>query len=94
MRAIIDLVENLTSTLRVIIGLVSLAIFLSVIVIAFTANRAATTASENFADKAETLGQRAIEAKMTAEREKALAEDGWGYGAGSQTGSDSWGEDR
>ncbi len=94
MRAIVDLINSLTNGLRMIIGMIALVLLMSVIVISFTASRVATNASENFANKAETLGERAIEAKITADREKALAEDGWGYGSGSASGSDDWNRDR
>ncbi len=89
-RTIIDLIDSLTHGLRMIVGMFCLLVFCTVGVIAFTASRVADTATENFADKAATMGERAINAKLAAERDKALAEDGWGYSAAtsSDTGWD------
>ncbi len=90
-RTIIDLIDSLTYGLRMIVGMLCLFVFCTVGVIAFTASRVADNATENLASKAGTMGERAISAKLAAEREKALAEDGWGYGAA--TGSDTaWDE--
>lgn len=82
MRIFIEVIENLTETVRVIVGLVVLLIMGCAMIFAFGASYVATGAAENFAESAEKLGEEAIEAQREAELKRALAEDGWGYEAG------------
>ena len=79
MRALVDLVDSISGTIRFIIlaimgfGLiVTIMVWGSILVIA-------PQVSEDYADRAEEFGDRAIEAAREEARARDLAEDGWGY---------------
>jgi hypothetical protein len=85
MRALVDLVDSVTSVFNrsvwmlVIGGIVAAAII--ALVIGFTT----PTMVHEVGERAERISEKAIEAERRERRERALAEEGWGY---SDTASD------
>ena len=82
MRIFVDLIENLADGVRLIAGLVTLVIMAGLLLFTFGATHVASQASEELAHTAEELGKEAIRAQREVERNRELAKDGWGYGAG------------
>lgn len=101
MRVIVDLVDSLTGTVRFVIC----AIVLSGIALSFfmTAgiSYVAPKVAEDYGERAERLGERAIIAAQEEARARELAKDGWGYEEPGSSGSFSdrsadaggWGDD-
>ena len=89
MRLFVDILESLTDGLRVVVGLLVLLIMGSVMIMTFGASYVASSATEELAAKAEVIGKEAIKAQREAERDRALAKDGWGY----SSGNDGFGEE-
>ncbi|MEM6857380.1 MAG: hypothetical protein AAF559_05875 [Pseudomonadota bacterium] len=92
MRIFVDLIENLADGIRLIVGLITLVIMGTVLVFTFGATYVASEATEELASTAEELGKDAIRAQVEAERNRELAKDGWGYGAGNR-GANGFGEE-
>lgn len=100
MRAIVDLLDNMTNTLRVIVGLFVLCVFAFGIFASFGISYAAPVAIEGMAEKAIEANERQMEAALEANRDRELAKEGWGYGSAdkpskqhgrSQDRKDGWG---
>lgn len=89
MRALVDIVQNVTSSIRFIIGmLVLLGMAIGLMLTAGVAY-VAPKAAESVADRAERVGEMAIEAEQKQRVAEDMAEDGWGYGAATaSTGHD------
>lgn len=79
MRQIIDIIESVSNGVRIVSGIFALVVMGTVLVTVFGVTRVASSATDEFAVKAELLGEKAIEARLEAERDRALAKDGWGY---------------
>lgn len=81
MRALVDMIDSVTSTVRFVVGLLVLGVFAVIFVIIAGASYMAPKVSEDATEKAAAFGERAIaEARLEA-REAELAQDGWGYGS-------------
>ncbi|MEL6486798.1 MAG: hypothetical protein AAFQ13_06610 [Pseudomonadota bacterium] len=93
MRVFVDLIENLADGVRLIAGLVALVIIGGVMIFTFGATYVATEATEELAHTAEELGKDAIRAQREALRNRELAKDGWGYGAGDGASNDGFGDE-
>ena len=106
MRALVDMIDSVTSTVRYIVGLLVLGVFAVILVIIGGASYMAPKVSEDATEKAAAFGERAIAEARMEMREAELAQDGWGYGSagpvegdtrssrGSRYGSgdDGWGD--
>ncbi|MCK0098482.1 hypothetical protein MWU38_03710 [Qipengyuania sp. S6317L1] len=105
MRALVDMIDSVTSTVRFVVGLLVLGVFAVIFVIIAGASYMAPKVSEDATEKAAAFGEKAIAEARLEMREAELAQDGWGYGsAGSvdrETGSrrqqsadygDGWGD--
>ncbi|MGB3471786.1 MAG: hypothetical protein WBA51_13270, partial [Erythrobacter sp.] len=77
MRAFIDLIDSVTNGIRAIVGLIVLACMGFGLLVTFGATQIASSVSE----EARSLGSKAIEADLKAQRSKDLAKEGWGYPA-------------
>ncbi|WP_299193757.1 hypothetical protein [uncultured Erythrobacter sp.] len=79
MQALVDLVDSFTGVVRLVI----LAIFGFGIVVALfmtvTFSVVAPKVAEDYGERAEAFGDRAIEAAREEARARDLADDGWGY---------------
>lgn len=103
MRIFLEVIENVTDSVRVIVGFVVLLITVCTMIFAFGVSYVASGATEEFAATAEELGKEAIKAQREAELNRELAKGGWGYqavdaGPGEPTGPDDnstgeWGSD-
>lgn len=83
MRLLSDMIDQLSTTVRVIAGLMTVAVLGFGAMMTYGAGWAAPQVAEKFAERAEKVNTKAIEARMEAERARALAKEGWGYDAGS-----------
>lgn len=81
MRALVDIVENLTSSIRFIIGLLVLAGLGIGLMLTIGFSYAAPKAADSLATRAERVGEKAIKAAQQERLAEDMAEDGWGYGA-------------
>lgn len=79
MRAFLDIVENLTSTVRFVFGMITLGIMTVGLMISVGASFLLPKAVDSIGERAERVGERAINAELEARRAKELAKDGWGY---------------
>ncbi len=82
MRVFFDLLDNITNTVRVIIGLFVLCMMGFGMMLSLGGTYVVPTAIEGMAEKASEARERQLEGKRAAARDKALAEDGWSYEAG------------
>jgi len=81
MRALVDLIDSVTSTVRFVIGLMVLGVFGTIFVIVAGASYMAPKVSEEATQKAAAFGERAIAEARQERRDQELAQDGWGYGS-------------
>ena len=95
MRALVDIVHNMTSTVRFIMAALVLGGIVIALLMVGGVSIIAPQVADNYGERAERLGERAIEAAQEEARAQALAEDGWGYsepGAGETSSRDSDGD--
>ncbi|WP_296718482.1 hypothetical protein [Erythrobacter sp.] len=81
MRALVDIVENLTSSIRFVIGLLVLGGMVVGLMLTIGVSYAAPKAADSLAERAERVGEKAIEAAQQERRAREMGKDGWGYGA-------------
>ena len=96
MRAIVDLVDSLTGTVRFFIGAIVLGGLVIGMMMTAGISYVAPKVAEDYGERAERLGQEAIAAAREESRARDLAEDGWGYsepGAGEGSSRDESGDD-
>ena len=79
MRAFVEIVENLTSSFRNIVGTIVFGIMAIGGMIALSASYVGTKAVDSFGERAERVTEQAIAAELEARRAEELAKDGWGY---------------
>ena len=79
MRAFLDVIESLTSTIRFVFGMITLGIMTFGLLISAGASFLLPKAVDSLGERAERVGERAINAELEARRAKELAKDGWGY---------------
>ena len=82
MRLLSEMMDQLSSTVRLIAGLVTLCALGFGAMMTFGATVVAPQVAVWFGKRAEKVGEKAIEARLEAERARALAKDGWGYNPG------------
>jgi len=86
-RALVDMIDSVTSTVRFVVGLMVLGVFAVIFVIVAGASYMAPKVSEEATQKAAAFGEKMIAEERQQRREYELAQDGWGYGsAGSVEG--------
>lgn len=91
MRALVDIVENVTSSIRFVIGLFVLAGMVVGLMLTIGVSYAAPKAADSMAERAERVGEKAIEAAQAEQRAREMGKDGWGYGAATNS-ADSGGK--
>ena len=79
MRAFVDIVENLTSSFRNIVGTIVFGIMAVGGMIALSASYVGTKAVDSLGERAERVTEQAIAAELEARRAEEMAKDGWGY---------------
>lgn len=100
MRALVDIVQNVTSSIRFIIGMLVLFGMVIGLMLTLGATYVAPKAADSFAERAERFGDKAIAAEQKQRVAEQMAEDGWGYGAATasaghmpdDTADDGWAE--
>ena len=84
MRVLVEVVENLTSSVRFIVGTLVLAGLAIGLMLTIGTSYAAPKVAEAIADRAADFGDKALKAAQEEARAKAMAGEGWGYGAPGQ----------
>lgn len=79
MRVFVNIVENLTSSIRYVIGVVVLGIMVVGLFMTVGASYVGHKAVDTIGERVERLGEEAIRAEQEARRSEELAKDGWGY---------------
>jgi hypothetical protein len=105
MRALVDIVQNLTNIVRFAIGMLVLFGMAISLMITLGGSYIAPKAVESIAERAERAGDKAIVAAQRERIAEDMAKDGWGYGAatasaghpadgskGTPSGDDGWAE--
>jgi hypothetical protein len=77
MRALVEIVENLTSSVRFVVG----ALVLAGLAVGLMFTIGATYAAPEIAERAQVFGDKALKVAQEEARAAAMAEEGWGYGA-------------
>ncbi|MFU7528390.1 hypothetical protein [Qipengyuania sp. ASV99] len=80
MRAFVEIVENMTGVVRLIIGALVLCSLGFGLLMTLGMTYVAPKVAQDYGERAERIGERAIAAAQEEARARALAEDGWGYG--------------
>ena len=103
MRVFVDMIENLTDAVRLVVAGLVLCGFLFGFFMTAGLTFAGPQMAESIAEKAIEHNQQAVEQARQAQREREMARDGWGYGsanAGQVRSRDSngdpvggWGEE-
>jgi hypothetical protein len=81
MRALVDIVQNVTSSIRFVIGGLLVVILLIGFMLSASFAYVAPQAAESVAERAEKLGDKAIAAEQRQRVAEDMAQDGWGYSA-------------
>lgn len=81
MRALVDIVQNVTSSIRFVVGMLVLLCMAIGLMLTAGVAYVAPKATESVVDGAERVGEMAIEAEQKQRVAEDMAEDGWGYGA-------------
>lgn len=91
MRVIADILDSFTGIVRMIVGGIVLMGLVFGLMMTVGVSYVAPQVADNYGERAERLGEKAIAAAREEERARALAEDGWGYSP--ETDGDGWGPD-
>lgn len=89
MRAFFDIIENLTNSIRFIIGTIMLGIMAVGLFLTIGATYVGHKAVDSIGERAERLGEQAIRAEQEQRRAQELAKDGWGYRPSDNSGNAS-----
>jgi hypothetical protein len=81
MRSLVDIVENVTSSIRYVVGALFLLFVCLGLFVTVAASFVVPVAVDKMGERAERLGERAIQAELEQRRAEQLARDGWGYRA-------------
>lgn len=79
MRALVDIVENVTFSIQRIMGLIVLGIMVLGLMFSLGVSYVGSKAVDSLGERAERVSEQAIRAELEARRAEELAEDGWGY---------------
>jgi hypothetical protein len=79
MRAFVDIVENLTSSIRYVIGAIVLGIMAVGLFMTMGAAYVGQKAVDSMGERVERLSEDAIRAELESRRAQELGKDGWGY---------------
>jgi len=83
MQALVDLVGTITGSIQRIIALVLVAGLILSLIVMFGLQSAAPVVADKIGERAERMGDKAIQAAREEHRAAALAKDGWGYDSSS-----------
>ncbi|MBI1403853.1 MAG: hypothetical protein GC147_11640 [Porphyrobacter sp.] len=100
MRVLVDIVENLTSSIRFIVGMLVLCGLGVGLMLTIGVSYVAPKAADSLGERAERVSAKAIRAAQEERRAKEMARDGWGYDAASASvgsgrggsAKDGWGD--
>ncbi len=81
MRALVDIVQNLTNIVRFVVGMLVLFGMVIGLMVTVGGSYIAPKAVESIAERAERAGDKAIVAAQRERIAEDMGKDGWGYGA-------------
>ncbi|MEE4205098.1 MAG: hypothetical protein V2I39_02330 [Erythrobacter sp.] len=81
MRLLSDMIDQLSTTVRLIAGLITLCVMGFGAMMTFGASVVAPQVAADFSEKAEKIAEKELAARLEAQRARELARDGWGYDA-------------
>lgn len=81
MRALVDMIDSVTGTVRFLAGLFALCVFAFVLIMTAGVSYMAPKVTEEATQSATAFGERALAEAREERREHELAQDGWGYGS-------------
>lgn len=87
MRVFIEIAENLTSSIRFIIGTLVLGGMAIGLMMSVAASVVVPKVADSVAERAERIGEKAIIADQEQRRAEQLAKEGWGYKSSSAASS-------
>lgn len=96
MRALVDMVDNFTGTVRFIICAMVVVGLGAAFMLTAGVSYVAPKVAEDYGERAERIGEKAIAAAQEEARAHDLAKDGWGYSeprAGSGASRDAGGDE-
>ena len=93
MQAVLDILENVTGGIRLLAGILALVIMGGTLFMSFGASYVASNAVDEIVAETEALGKVAIKAQRDAEREQAMAQEGWGYELSHNSDQNGFGEE-
>ena len=93
MRALVDIIQNVTSSIRFVIGGLLVVILLIGLMLSASFAYVAPQAAESVAERAEKMGEKALAAEQRQRVAEDMAQDGWGYGAASASAGQGIPED-
>jgi len=79
MQALVDLVGTIAGSIQRIVALVLVAGLILSLIVTFGLQSAAPVVADKIGERAERMGDKAIQAAREEHRAAALAKDGWGY---------------
>jgi len=79
MRAFLEIIENLTSTVQRIISIIMFGIMALGMMFSIGVTYFGSKAVDSLGERAERANEHAIRAELEARRAEDLAKDGWGY---------------
>jgi hypothetical protein len=88
MRSLVEIVENLTSSVRFIVGALMLAGMAAAMLMTVGGAYVAPIAVDSIAERAERVGEKAIKAAQEERRAVEMGKDGWGYDAATDADAD------
>ncbi|TIX51453.1 hypothetical protein [Alteraurantiacibacter aquimixticola] len=84
----VDFVDGMVGNVQRLVGMLIFAGLSLVAIIMLGLHFTAPVVAEQVSERAEALGEKAIEAAREERRAEQLADEGWGYSAASKTGFD------
>lgn len=81
MRALVDIVQNLSNIVRFVVGALVLFGMIIGLMVTVGGSYIAPKAVDSIAERAERAGEKAIVAAQRERIAQDMAKDGWGYGA-------------
>lgn len=81
MRALMDIIDSFTSTVRAIIGAITLGIMAIGGMVTMSASYFVPKAADSLGESVERVGQQQLQIELKDRRAAEMGKDGWGYGA-------------
>lgn len=88
MRALLDIIDSFTSTVRAIVGAIMLGVMVIGGMVTMSASYLVPKAADSLGESVERLGHQQLQIELKDRRAAEMGKDGWGYGAASDADAD------